>query len=154
MFKNIMLMAVTVLFMAGCGNQKNSFIVSTTSDKNLTETTKNIENAVQKEKFTLIDTVDHKITADEYNISIRPQRIVRFTQPQVASLLIACNPTMGVDIPFKILIWASYDGVTHVEYINPEYWSLTHNIKDKNCISLVGQTKIAIEKAVADATEK
>jgi len=79
---------------------------------------------------------------------------VRFTQPQVASMLIACNPTIGVDIPFKILIWASYDGVTHVEYINPEYWSLTHNIKDKKCIALVGQTKIAIEKAVADVIEK
>ncbi|MDD5406175.1 MAG: DUF302 domain-containing protein [Sulfurovaceae bacterium] len=154
MLKNVIFVAIAALLMTGCGNQKDSFIVSTTSDKNLTETTKNIENAVQKEKFTLVNTADNKIIADEYNISIRPQRVVRFTQPQVASILISCNPTMGMEVPFKILVWGDYSGVTHIEYINPEYWSLTHNIKDKKCLDLVGQTKIAIEKAVADVTEK
>ena len=98
--------------------------------------------------------MDHKIIADEYNISIRPQKVIRFTQPEVVSMLLACNPTMGMDIPFKILVWNDYEGTTHIEYMNPEYWSLTHNIKDKKCLKLINQTKIAMESAVDSVSKK
>jgi len=152
MMKNILLAALAALFLMGCGNERGSFMLSTTSDQNLTEATKNLENALQKEMFTLVDTLDHKAVADKYDISIRPQRVVRFTYPQVASTLISCNPSMGMEVPFKILVWNDYSGKTHIEYLNPEYWSLTHNIKDKKCLELINQTKIAMDKAVGSVS--
>lgn len=152
--KNIILATLVALFISGCGDKKGSFILSSTSEQNLTETTKNLEKAIQNENFTLVDTLDHKITADEYNISIRPQKVIRFTHPQVASMLIACNTSMSMDIPFKMLVWNDYEGKTHIEYMNPEYWSLTHNIKDKKCLALINQTKIAMDKAVDSISAK
>lgn len=146
------LLAIFVL--GGCGNDKGKFIIQNTSSKSLEETTTALKKALENETFTVIDVIEHKKTADENNITIQPQKIITFTKPKVAYTLIACNPSMGMEIPFKILVWQSYEGKVSIEYINPEYWSLTHNIKDKNCLKAVNQTTVAIKKAVDSSLKK
>lgn len=145
---------VSIFLLSGCGNEKGKFIIQNKSSKGLEETTLELRKALEVQNFTVLEVIEHKKTADENKITIQPQKIVTFTEPKVASTLIACNPTIGVEVPFKIIVWQEYQGQVNVEYINPEYWSLTHNIKDKNCLNIVNQTTIAIKKAVESSLKK
>ncbi|MDD5548781.1 MAG: DUF302 domain-containing protein [Sulfurovaceae bacterium] len=146
--RGLIFAVLSIFLLAGCGGDKGKFIIQNTSTKGLEETTVALKKALQNQDFEVLDTIEHKKIADENKITIQPQKVITFTEPKVASTLIACNPTMGMEVPFKIVVWQSYEGKVSVEYINPEYWSLTHNIKDKNCLNLIDKTTIAIKKAV------
>ncbi len=152
--KIVMLAIVSFFLLSGCGNEKGAFIIQNKSSKGLEETALELRKALEAQNFTVLDTIEHKKTADENKISVQPQKIITFTEPKVASTLISCNPTMGMEVPFKIMVWQEYQGQINVEYINPEYWSLTHNIKDKKCLNLLNQTTAAIKKAVDDSLKK
>lgn len=152
--KGFIFAILAIFLLNGCGDDKGKFIIQNTSSKGFEETTLALKKALENQTFTVVEIVEHKKTADENDISIQPQKIITFTEPKVASTLIACNPTMGMEVPFKIIVWQSYEGKVSVEYINPEYWSLTHNIKDKNCLNIVNQTTVAIKKAVDSSLKK
>lgn len=154
MMKGFIFAILAIFLLNGCGDDKGKFIIQNTSSKGFEETTLALKKALENQTFTVVEIVEHKKTADENDISIQPQKIITFTEPKVASTLIACNPTMGMEVPFKIIVWQSYEGKVSVEYINPEYWSLTHNIKDKKCLNIVNQTTVAIKKAVDSSLKK
>ena len=65
-----------------------------------------------------------------------------------------CNPSMGLDLPLRILISTNYEGITSLTFTNPEYWSLKHNIKDKNCLAILNKAKIALTSLAQEAGKK
>ena len=65
-----------------------------------------------------------------------------------------CNPSMGLDLPLRILFTTDYEGLTTITYTNPEYWSLKHNIKDKNCLNIINKAKMALDDLAKKAGEK
>ncbi len=152
--KGFIFAILAIFLLNGCGDDKGKFIIQNKSQKGFEETALELRKALEAQNFTVLDTIEHKKTADENKISIQPQKIITFTEPKVASTLIACNPTMGIEVPFKIIVWQEYAGQISVEYINPEYWSLTHNIKDKKCLNILVQTTVAIKKAVDNSLKK
>jgi len=87
---------VSIFLLSGCGNEKGKFIIQNRSSKGFEETTLELRKALEAQNFMVLEVIEHKKTADENKITIQPQKIVTFTEPKVASTLIACNPTMGV----------------------------------------------------------
>lgn len=150
----LLLSVISFFLLSGCGNERGKFIIQNKSSRGFEETAIELRKALEAQNFTVLDTIEHKKIADENKISIQPQKIITFTEPKVASILIACNPTMGIEVPFKIIVWQEYEGEINIEYINPEYWSLTHNIKDKKCLNILDQTTVAIKKAIDSSLKK
>lgn len=144
--KKIYLLTIA-LFIIGCGDKKPSFVATLSSDTNRTQTVEKIKENLVKNKFEIINLSVNSTIAGP-NSAPRPQTIISFAKKDYAQMLLVCNPSIGLDLPFKIAVWNTYEGVTKVNYINPEYLSLTHNIKDKACIEIINRTKIAIEKSL------
>jgi uncharacterized protein (DUF302 family) len=65
-----------------------------------------------------------------------------------------CNPSMGLDLPLRMLFTTNYEGETTITYTNPEYWSLKHNIKDKKCLGIIKNINIAMQTIAADVASK
>ncbi|MEJ2496363.1 MAG: hypothetical protein P8Y43_02590 [Sulfurovaceae bacterium] len=61
--------------------------------------------------------------------------------------------SFALDLPLRVVIWRGYEGDVHLEYTNPEYWSLKHNIKDSDCLKILDQAVISM-KNIADNTTK
>jgi uncharacterized protein (DUF302 family) len=152
--KKFIFMILPFFLLAGCGNNKDKFIIQSISPIGYDESAQKLQDEIKKQGFAISGVVEHKKIADENNITIRPQKIITYTDPKIASTLISCNPTMGMEVPFKVLVWQDYEGKVYIEYINPEYWSLTHNIKDQKCLALVNGIKADIEEAVKNTISK
>jgi uncharacterized protein (DUF302 family) len=58
---------------------------------------------------------------------------------KISSALMTCNASLAIEMPIRISIYEELGGNVKYSYTQPEYWSLKHNIKDKNCISVVLQ---------------
>ncbi len=83
-------------------------------------------------------------------MNLKPETVVVFGNPKMGTVLMNCNPSMGVDLPLRVLVSTDYEGLTTFTYTNPEYWSLKHNIKDSNCLDILNKASMAL----ADITKK
>ena len=86
-------------------------------------------------------------------MKLKPANVVVFGNAKMGTVLMNCNPSMGLDLPLRMLVATNYEGKTSIIYTNPEYWSLKHNIKDKNCLNILNKAKIAM-KTLAEETAK
>ena len=85
---------------------------------------------------------------------LKPESVVIFGNPKMGTILMQCNPSIGLDLPLRILVSTDYEGETTITYTNPEYWSLKHNIKDVNCLDIIQKAKLALAKISQKAGKK
>ncbi|HHO41767.1 MAG TPA: DUF302 domain-containing protein, partial [Epsilonproteobacteria bacterium] len=122
--------------MAGCQNKDRSgFLIQTQSSYNFEETLKILNQSIRSyDGLVQLGTIDHAKNAKDVNQTLKPNTVILFDNLQMATHLIECNPSMGLDLPLRLNISRNYQGQVFIQYTNPEYWSLKHNIKDKECL--------------------
>ncbi len=138
----------------GCDSKKGAFLETVTSQNTQDKTVQKLQNLIKEEDLTLFETIDHKANAIAVKMNLTPETVVVFGNPKMGTVLMNCNPSMGLDLPLRILISTNYEGVTSMTYTNPEYWSLKHNIKDKNCLAILNKAKIALDDLTSKASKK
>ncbi len=148
--KQFVLFAVLAFALVGCNNKKGTFLKTVTSQNSQEASVAKLKKLIKEEKLTLFETIDHKANATAVNMDLKPETVVVFGNPKMGTVLMNCNPSMGLDLPLRILVSTNYEGITSFTYTNPEYWSLKHNIKDKNCLNIINKAALAL----ADLTEK
>ena len=152
--KKWLLLPMVALIFSGCDDSKGAFLESVPSQNDLPTAVHKLESIIQKEGLTHFATIDHSANAKKVNMSLKPETVVLFGNPVVGSKLMQCNPSMGVDLPLRLLFTTNYEGETTITYVNPEYWSLKHNIKDKTCLAIINQIHIALRDLAEKAGKK
>ncbi len=146
--------AAAVLFMlAGCDNKKGAFIETVSSENDLPTTVNRFLSVIKENKLVHFATIDHAANAKKVHMDLKPETVVLFGDPRAGTKLMECNPSMGMDLPLKMLFTTNYEGNTTISYTNPEYWTLKHNIKDKQCLGIIQKMHMAM-KALAKAAAK
>ena len=133
----VFLILVAILFIGGCGKSKSSFIKDNLSDFNTTATLKKFTKALEAKNYHLISTINQEEIAKSLKEYLRPTLTLEINNPKISTKLISCNPSMALELPVRIAIYRELNGKVHLIYTNPEYWSLKHNIKEKECINLI-----------------
>jgi len=148
--KKFLLLGFIGLMLIGCDTKKGTFLERVTSQNNHQVSVNKLQTLVKEEGLTLFETLDHQANAKAVKMDLKPETLIIFGNPKMGTVLMNCNPSMGLDLPLRILVSTNYEGITTFTYTNPEYWSLKHNIKDANCLNILKKAKIAL----ADLTEK
>jgi len=151
MHKLVFGIILTVLLL-GC-DHKGSFVKTIESQNDIHTAVEKFKNLIESKGLTHFYTIDHSQNASEVNMNLKPEILVVFGNPKMGTVLMNCNPSIGLDLPLHMLFTTNYEGLTSISYTNPEYWSLKHNIKDKNCLSIINKAKIALD-ALAEAAGK
>jgi len=149
--KNLILITLIALVLIGCDSKKGTFINTVASQNDHAATVKKLENLIKTQGLTHFHTIDHQANAKGVQMNLKPETVVVFGNPKMGTVLMNCNPSMGLELPLRMLVTTDYEGLTSLSYTNPEYWSLKHNIKDKNCLSILDKAKIALS-ALAEET--
>lgn len=142
------------LALLGCESKKGTFLETVKSQNSHEASVAKLKQLIQDENLTLFETIDHKANATAVNMNLKPETVVVFGNPRMGTVLMNCNPSMGLDLPLRILVSTNYEGITSFTYTNPEYWSLKHNVKDKNCLSILNKAKMALEDLTDKASKK
>jgi len=135
--------------LAGCGGKgQNSLMITVDSQYAVPKTISTFSTAIAKKGYTLTSRIDHTQRAKAENIYLKPTTGLILDNPKVFSALLTCNPSLAIDLPIRISVYTLLGGEVKLAYTQPEYWSLKHNIKDKNCIAVIQQIARDFDEAV------
>jgi len=152
--KKLFVFALLAFVLLGCDSKKGTFVETVLSQNDHKTSVKKLQTLIQTQALVLFETIDHKANADAVKMNLKPETLVVFGNPKMGTILMNCNPSIGLDLPLRILVSTDYEGITRFMYTNPEYWSLKHNIKDQNCLAIINKAKIALSDLATKAGEK
>jgi len=116
---------------------ETKFIHKIVSDYNTTETLERFAKALAPKQYLPIHRFDHTALATQQKMYLKPTFSLDLSNAMIDSKLLSCNPTMATELPIRIGVYRDLSGQVTLVYTNPEYWTLKHNVKDKNCLELV-----------------
>lgn len=146
-----------ILSTVGCSkDQNNSLLITTQSKYDANESIAILIDTLSSMdgNYTLGEILQHHNIAKEQNIYLKPSLGVTIQNPLLSSALITCTPSIALEFPMRLALYTKLGGAVKISYTNPEYWSLKHNIKDKNCLAVVDKMArdfdISIDKLAED----
>ena len=152
--KKFFLIGFIGLAFVGCDSKKGTFLQTVESQNDHAASVAKLESLIKTQGLTHFSTIDHQANAKGVMMNLKPETVVVFGNPKMGTVLMNCNPSMGLDLPLRMLVTTDYEGITTLTYTNPEYWSLKHNIKDKNCLNILKKAKIALSDLAEETGKK
>ncbi len=152
--RKLFISILALLALVGCDNKRGTFLETVQSQDDHKSTVSKLIKLIKDENLTYFETIDHQANARKVGMDLKPESVVVFGNPRMGTVLMNCNPSMGLELPLKILVSTDYEGITTLTYTNPEYWSLKHNVKDKNCLNILIKAKGALKELSQKAAQK
>ena len=152
--KYLLFIALIALSLTGCETKKGAFIESIETKNDIPTAIAQLKKALPDKGLAYIERIDHAKRAKKSGIRLDPKVVVTFGNPVIGSKLMQCNPSIGLDLPLRILFSSDYEGKVTIIYTNPEYWSLKHNMRDKTCLAIVRQASSAMQALAKAAAKK
>ncbi|WP_295418087.1 DUF302 domain-containing protein [Sulfurovum sp.] len=152
--KKLLLVGLIGLALVGCENKKGAFLETVETNNTVPVAANKLIAALGSKGLVHFHTIDHSKAAKKAGMRLNPETLVVFGNPKIGTKLMKCNPSMGLDLPLRMLFTADEEGITTITYTNPEYWSLKHNIKDKTCLAIIQQAHLALQELAEKAAAK
>ena len=152
--KRSILIGLVCLSLVGCENKKGAFLETLETQNDVPTAVAKLVSTIKAKGLTHFQTIDHAKNAKGVDLRLKPETVVVFGNPKMGTKLMQCNPSMGLDLPLRMLFSTDYEGKTTITYTNPEYWSLKHNIKDKKCLGIIKKAHIAMQNLAEAAAKK
>ncbi len=115
------------------------------------ETARRFRELVQAAGMTIFAEVDHQKNAVEVGMTLGPTLLLIFGNPRAGTLLMQANPTAGVDLPFKALIWTDAEGATWLGWNDPQWVAERHHLGEA-AAATVAAIAAGMDKLSAAAT--
>ena len=101
-------------------------LVSRASGFGPKETMERLAAAVSARGMTILARIDHAAAAADVGMKLRPTEVLVFGNPKAGTPLMQAAPTLGIDLPLKVLVWQSEDGQTWLAYNEPGWLAARH----------------------------
>jgi uncharacterized protein (DUF302 family) len=73
--------------------------------------------------------LDHAAAAAQVGLKLPPLLLMLFGDPSVGTILMQEDPTTGIDLPLKLLVWEGAEGKVCVGYNDPDWIRARHRIE-------------------------
>jgi uncharacterized protein (DUF302 family) len=90
------------------------------------DTLTRVEALARARGLTVFARIDFSGDASRAGLSLRPMGLVILGNPQAGTPLLAAAPTVGIDLPLKVLVWEDTEGRTWVGYNDAGYLQRRH----------------------------
>ncbi|WP_457596032.1 DUF302 domain-containing protein [Hydrogenimonas sp.] len=125
--KKVLLLLAAVLWL-----QAQNGMIRYKSRYDVDETTKRLVKLLREKGVTVFKVIDHAEGAARVGRKLAPMKLVIFGNPGMGTPFMECSPTMGLDLPQKMLVYRDESNATMVLYNAPAYLFWRHGI-DANC---------------------
>lgn len=98
------------------------------SRNSLDDIVKRFRAASEAAGLTIFAEIDHGRNASDVGLSLRPTRLLIFGHPKGGTALMQIGQTIGIDLPFKVLIWQDEAGKTWLGYNDPKFLVDRHGL--------------------------
>jgi len=125
-------------------------LIRVPSEGTVANTAGKLENLVKARGLNVFTVVDHAAGAVSVGMSLRPATLIIFGNPKGGTPLMQCAPSLGLELPLKMLVREEADGRTWIEYNDPRWLAARYHAED--CPAVAGVAKL-MRSLAADAAQ-
>ncbi len=103
-------------------------IINRPSNHSVDETVDRLKQVLQSKGVTLFALIDHSGEAKKVGMTMPPTKLLIFGNPKAGTPLMLAAPSIAIDLPLKILVWADVQRKVWVSYNSAAYLQDRHNI--------------------------
>ena len=92
------------------------------------ETMDRLAAAVTTRGMSIMARIDHAAAAASVGMELRPTEVLIFGNPRAGTPLMRAVQTVGVDLPFKAVVWQDECGTTWLAYNDPQWLTHRHGV--------------------------
>jgi uncharacterized protein (DUF302 family) len=92
------------------------------------ETMDRLEAEVKARGMTVFARIDHAAGAARAGLSLRPIEVLIFGNAKAGTPLMQSNPSIGIDLPLKMLVWEDANGKVWLSYNEPNWLAKRHGL--------------------------
>jgi uncharacterized protein (DUF302 family) len=107
-----------------------------------------LESLLQEKGVLVFARIDFSADAARAGLTMRPEQLLIFGNPKGGTPLMQAMPTVGLDLPFKALVWEDSDGKTWLAYNDPAYIVQRHAVASNLSVNFAALIAL-LERAVA-----
>ena len=120
--KKLLLIVATVLSL-------QAGIVVKESECDVYTTAHNLQKILKSKGIKIFAKINHAANAKSINMALQPSIAIVFGKPKMGTLLMQEDPSIGLDLPLKVLIFQDKNGHTKMAYKDGNYFAKHYNIK-------------------------
>jgi uncharacterized protein (DUF302 family) len=125
------LLGWTAIGTAGGRNFHNNFSISDFAT--VSEAVDAIKATLENQGMEIVGVIDHAANAKTVNLELLPTQLILFRDRRLEKRLLRRSPTVGIDLPQKILVWEGpANGKIKLLYNAAGYLSDRHSIKSRD----------------------
>ena len=109
-------------------------LVKKSSAHSVEVTAERLSAVLQKKGIKVFANINHQSNAEGVKLELGEVQLLLFGNPRLGTPLMQSNPTAGIDLPMKALIWEDREGKVWLAYNDPSYLVQRHGIKDRQDI--------------------
>ena len=103
-------------------------IVSLACAQSVDATVEKLKAILEAKNVKLFAVVDHSGEAEKSGMQMPNTKLVIFGNPTGGTPAMLAAPTLALDLPLKILVWADADARVWITYNSVEYLRARHNV--------------------------
>src|SRR5215471_6449491 len=123
-----MLALVAAICLSGAHAMAADGLTTIKSNFGPEETMNRLEAEVKAKGMTVFAHIPHAKGAAAVGLPLRPNDLLIFGNAKVGTPLIQSAPTIGIDLPLKVLVWQDAEGITWLSYNDPAWLARRHGL--------------------------
>ncbi|MEM6931911.1 MAG: DUF302 domain-containing protein, partial [Myxococcota bacterium] len=128
----------------------DSALVRVESASDFATTLAHLDQALADRALGVFAKIDHTAAATGVDLDLPPTTVVIFGNPKVGTRLMQASPTMGLDLPMKILVTEPTPGTVTVVYRPIRALAADHRVADRD--EVLAKVTEVFAGIVADTT--
>lgn len=119
--------ALCSLAVVGRANAGDELVIKT-SRLSVKETIDAVAATLAEKGIAIAARIDHAAGAKAAGLSLPPTELLIFGNPKLGTPLMQTAPTVGLELPMKVLAWQEADGTVKIAYTAPDALARRHGI--------------------------
>src|SRR5262249_47492852 len=107
-------------------------LVTLPSAHDAPETAERLKALLAQKGIEVFADIDHAAGARTVGLSLRPTQVLIFGNPKAGTPLMQCRPTIGLDLPLRVLIWEDGAGQAWLTYRRVADLARQHRVTDRD----------------------
>ena len=143
----LMIAALMLVFAAGAAQSQE--LVIRESKFGVKETLDRLGAEIEKRGMKVAARIDHAAGAKAAGMEMPPTEVLMFGNPKLGTPLMLAAPSVGIDLPMRMMAWQDKAGKTWIGYAAPEVLKARHQIAGQDDVlktmagALDGLAKVA-----------
>ena len=126
-----------------------SGLVTIQSAHSVPETIARLESIVASRGLRIFARIDFSADALREGLALKPMVQLVFGNPKAGTPLLVSAPTIGIDLPLRVLVWEDAGGAVWVAYNDPDTIAQRHGLPPDLARNIAAVRTLAAEAAKA-----